>query len=137
MLSPTNGAYNVVHSAWVAASLSNHNQTLTLTTILLGGTTGAATSVSADVSNLAGLQALGGGMHLGEELSLVDSTHGWVWAGPLLSSSDGGITWTDITPRQAKGVRPAVPPASRPAGPLTNESASFDEAGSLRKQIGS
>jgi photosystem II stability/assembly factor-like uncharacterized protein len=60
------------------------------------------------------------------ELSFATATEGWALVGyhgtmtDLLSTSDGGNTWTDITPRPPqKPIPPAKPPKWRSIDPLT------------------
>ncbi len=103
------GASTIVNSAWIAASFSNHNRALTLTNAFLNGAGGEAGGVSADVSNFAGLHDVGG-LHGGEEISFVERAHGWLLAGKLLSTSDGGVSWTDVTPPQLRPPKPSAPP---------------------------
>jgi hypothetical protein len=62
------------------------------------------------------LHSLGGDA---DYLEFADDMHGWVLAGELLSTSDGGVTWAAVTPRTAKVEhRPALLPVAPPNPPL-------------------
>jgi photosystem II stability/assembly factor-like uncharacterized protein len=89
----------IVDTSWIAASITNKQRTLILTRAGISG--GSVDRVSADVSNISGLHGVGGLLG-SEELSFTDTKHGWILAGQLLSTSDGGASWADITPFQAK-----------------------------------
>jgi photosystem II stability/assembly factor-like uncharacterized protein len=92
----------ISHSSWIAASIPLHGSSLTLTTVPLRNIASQPTAVRADISHITGTHALGGNA---ECLDFSDDAHGWVLAGELLATSDGGTTWSDITPA---GARPAV-----------------------------
>lgn len=90
----------VTDSSLIVASLSGGTQ-LTVTRSTSAGTS----SKSAHV-DLPGFGVV--------KLSFSDINHGWALAfrgtwGKLLSTADGGATWTDITPRSGAGPSPAVP----------------------------
>jgi probable HAF family extracellular repeat protein len=92
----------ISHSSWIAAAIPLHGSWLTLTTVPLRNIASRPTAVRADISRIAGTHALGGNA---EYLGFSDDAHGWVLAGEMLATSDGGTTWSDITPA---GARPAV-----------------------------
>jgi hypothetical protein len=52
----------------------------------------------------------------GSEVSFADVNHGWALAGGLMATTDGGATWTDITPKVAV-VQPSPPEAVPPSPP--------------------
>lgn len=112
----------VSQSNLITAAISDHR--LMLTTVAPGSktsaTNGAASSTSADISNFPYASGV-------DELSFVDSGRGWVLTsesgcgpntgcGQLLATSDGGGTWTEITPGPKRPHLPvetgpsAVPP---------------------------
>lgn len=88
----------VEHSTWIAASIPLHSRTLTLTTLSLDKASSQPADVKADIGHIPDTHAPGAD---GDYLDFIDDTHGWVLAGELLSTSDGGVTWTDITPPTA------------------------------------
>lgn len=91
-------ALKIAHSTWIAASIPLHGSSLTLTVRSLKDAATQSASVSADVGRIAGLHGI-------DCLDFADSTHIWVLMGELLATSDGGTTWSDVTPPAA---RPAV-----------------------------
>ena len=84
---------DVTDSVWLTAKASKNN--MTLMTTALGGAAGSTASVSANVQTLSPPVS---------EISFANSTDGWVWAGPILATSDGGATWADISPVRRAGV---------------------------------
>ncbi len=84
----------VVDSNWIFATVSDHHPILTK--LGAGETIDASARAATDASNYRSVN----------DLSFVTSTQGWVIVGDgdLLSTTDGGATWTDITP----GPKPHV-----------------------------
>ena len=86
----------VAGSTWITATISG--TTLTLTKIALGAipANGPATTVSANIGRISGGSA-------SSQLSFANDSQGWMLAaGNLLATTNGGVTWTDITPVQAR-----------------------------------
>ncbi|HEY6766132.1 MAG TPA: hypothetical protein VI386_15350 [Candidatus Sulfotelmatobacter sp.] len=77
----------IFDSTWTAVSIPLHGKLLTLTRIPLGSVTNQPITAKADISHITGIHALGGA---GEYLTFADELHGWVLAGELLSTSNGG-----------------------------------------------
>jgi hypothetical protein len=82
---------------------------LTLTKLDLAKPPSQPTIEKAELKRISGLRGVGAALDLSH---FFDDQHGWVLAGELLSTSDGGVTWADITP---EGARPAVNGALLPA----------------------
>jgi photosystem II stability/assembly factor-like uncharacterized protein len=82
---------------------------LTLTKLDLAKPPSQPTIEKAELKGISGLRGVGAALDLSH---FFDDQHGWVLAGELLSTSDGGVTWADITP---EGARPAVNGALLPA----------------------
>jgi probable HAF family extracellular repeat protein len=112
-------ASQLFDSVWIAASAavpgsesSVPGEELRLTKVPLAGDTAEPESSRADIAKFEGLRGLGR-----SEISFADISHGWVLPGTLLSTTDGGTTWSDITPPK---LRPAhipsifVPAPSKP-----------------------
>lgn len=96
----------VAHSTWIAASIPPHSRTLTLTTLSLNKASSQPVEVKADIGHIPDVHPPGADA---DYLDFIDDMHGWILAGELLSTSDGGATWTDITPPTAEVEhRPAL-----------------------------
>jgi photosystem II stability/assembly factor-like uncharacterized protein len=93
-------AVTIAHSTFFAASVSP-SQVVTLTKLPLDSSSGESLAVKSALGHIAGLHALGG--HL-DSFVFLDDQNGWIAAGELLSTIDGGATWADITP---PGARPS------------------------------
>jgi photosystem II stability/assembly factor-like uncharacterized protein len=86
-------------SFWIVAGMSK--RVLTVTTITSESSSAPSASVSTDISGIvAGLSSV-------EGVSFADRNHGWVLAGNrLLSTTDGGVNWSDISPIQVRKLAP-------------------------------
>lgn len=104
------GAITIFRGKWFAASISQHLDKLTLTRLPLSGTASRSVTMSADIQGISMLRRLGGS-HPSDEISMADDSHGWILAGRLLRTSDGGATWADITPGNSALKRPTSEPA--------------------------
>jgi len=125
VLPPTGGADAIVQSFWMAVSLSKQH-VLSITRLALQSNPTAPATVSADVGRFAGLHELGGPPDSREEVSFVDVDNGWVLAGELLATADGGGTWTDITPTKARPMSRVAPvPAPRLQWPAAGKGPGF------------
>lgn len=92
-------------STFFAASVSSG--TLTLTTLDLSDARSQPTTGKAELKGISGLRGVGSEL---DPSHFLDDQHGWVLAGELLSTSDAGVTWTDITPERARpGTKTAAP----------------------------
>jgi photosystem II stability/assembly factor-like uncharacterized protein len=81
--------------------------TLTLTKLDLSEASSQPITEKAELKGISGLRGVGSVLDLSH---FFDDQHGWVLAGEILSTSDAGVTWTDITPERARPpVRPASP----------------------------
>jgi hypothetical protein len=100
-------------STFFAAFISGN--ALTLTELDLSKTPGHPTAQKAELRGISGLRGVGSAM---DPSHFFDQQHGWVLAGELLSTSDAGATWTDITP---VGARPAIRGASPSRGSQMTE----------------
>ena len=137
----------VSQSNLIAAAVSDHR--LTLTTVAPGSktsaTNGTASSTSADISNFPYVAGV-------DELSFVDSARGWVLTsesgcgpntgcGTLLTTTDGGGTWAEITPGPKRPHLPvetgpsAVPPPGRTALTITVRSWAATQVQAARAQV--
>jgi len=106
----------VVDGALVTASLSARSLTLAVTSLRAGA--GATRQVTSTLRE---------GIRLFppvSELSFISLTEGWLREAALLATSDGGTTWTDISPLRGKG--PRLPDAPQPHAPgAAQESTGF------------
>jgi probable HAF family extracellular repeat protein len=127
-------ASQLFDSVWIAASAavpgsesSVPGRELRLTKVPLAGDIAEAEASRADVAKFEGLRGLGR-----SEISFADISHGWVLPGTLLSTTDGGTTWSDITPPK---LRPAHVPsifAPAPSKPKASTSPNPRIAGQRR-----
>jgi photosystem II stability/assembly factor-like uncharacterized protein len=76
---------------------------LTLTKLDLNGAPSPPVTEKARLDGISGVRGVGTAI---DPSHFFDEQHGWVLAGELLSTSDAGATWTDVTPY---GARPATP----------------------------
>jgi photosystem II stability/assembly factor-like uncharacterized protein len=121
-------AVTITRGTWIAASISRGLDRLTFTRLPLRAGAVQIPAAKADIHVISGLHYLGS-LSGSEEISAFDESHCWILAGKLLSSSDGGAAWTDITPggaptpaaalgeqgeepMRASGRKQAEPPAS-------------------------
>jgi photosystem II stability/assembly factor-like uncharacterized protein len=98
-------ASTIADSTWITAAASENTHQATVRKLQ------ASSSVIATATtNILGL---------GSELSFANPMQGWVW-GPdgLLSTEDGGATWTTITPGRTEPLTLA-PQSVQPLAPLT------------------
>jgi photosystem II stability/assembly factor-like uncharacterized protein len=86
-------AISIGGSTFFAASVSA--STLTLTKLDLSEASSLPTTEKAELRGISGLRGVGSAL---DPSHFLDEQHGWVLAGELLSTSDGGATWTDVTP---------------------------------------
>jgi photosystem II stability/assembly factor-like uncharacterized protein len=109
-LLPSTGpsAISVSGSTFFAALVSP--SALTLTKLDLREAHSQPTTEKADIKGISGLRGVRAALDLSH---FFDDQHGWVLAGELLSTSDAGATWTDVTP---EGARPRFSPASPSRG---------------------
>jgi probable HAF family extracellular repeat protein len=129
----TEGEIAIIDSRFVAVSIPDLGS-LTLTTVSLVGVANQGTAVNAKLNRIAGLHGV-------DSLNFIDGTHGWILAGELLATANGGVTWTDITP---PGARPDLhtdepwPGSVQPGGALSApraRSASRTEIGLSRPSV--
>jgi photosystem II stability/assembly factor-like uncharacterized protein len=109
------GANDVSNGMLFVASTTHRMDKLTLTRLPLTEGSGALAAATADVHGIKHYN-LGGG----DELEMVNASHGWILADELFATSDGGTTWGDITPRDARSpdrqsVAPGKASATRPS----------------------
>ena len=102
VLPDINGAIAIFRGTLFAVSTPRGMDKLTFTRMPLDENATAAGSVTADIHGIRIKHYnLGGGY---DEISMIDDTYGWLLADELLATSDGGASWSDITPGQASGV---------------------------------
>jgi hypothetical protein len=106
-------AITLARSAPIAVSISPQGS-LTFTKFPPDDAASPVITAKADVSHIVGLRGVGGGR---DYFDLVDDAHGWLLAGELLSTSDRGATWDDVTPPGARPAAPAETVPERPALP--------------------
>ncbi len=88
----------------LGASIPLRTHSLTVTAIPLNSPSGAV-STKADISSLAAQHET----HDIDALDFVDREHGWALGGELLATSDGGVSWNDITPVEASSKHHLTP----------------------------
>jgi probable HAF family extracellular repeat protein len=100
----------VADSALVTAAVTNHTRLATTMVTPNGKSSAAADVLSPDSAIL--------------ELSFADSSQGWILTsdGRLQSTHDGGVSWSNITPRSL----PVAGPSAAASASLPDESAASD-----------
>lgn len=108
------GATAISRETLFVVSTPQSMNRLTLTRLPLGeGTT--ATSLSADIHGIP-IQHSNLGAR-SDAFDMLDDAHGWLLADELLATSDGGATWVDITPAEARPAgRADAKPSKASAG---------------------
>jgi photosystem II stability/assembly factor-like uncharacterized protein len=96
VLPSVDGVTTISSETLMTVSTSVGLDKITLTRLPLGEKAIGPTSETADVHGLPiRYYNLGAGY---DALSMIDGAHGWLLANVILATSNGGVTWTDITP---------------------------------------
>lgn len=106
-------AMSISRSTFFAASISQRGS-VALTTLPLANSASQAITAKAELGHVEGLHGVGGDL---DYFNFFDELHGWLLAGELLSTPDGGKTWADITPPGARPATHAAEPSPRSALP--------------------
>jgi photosystem II stability/assembly factor-like uncharacterized protein len=106
----------VAGSKWIVGASSQQNLTVEP---VAPGSGSSVNSTPASLRSFDASNIVGSGVAI-DELDFASADQGWVMVwGKLLSTVDGGITWTEITPAVARAQppRPASPAKPIPVGP--------------------
>ncbi len=135
MLPSMDGVTTIFRGTIFVISTTKNMDGLTLTRLPLASNASAPTSVTAEIHEaLIRHYTLGAGY---DALDMIDDARGWLLADELLATTDGGSTWTDISPggvpsappsiRQPTKTLPSQPKGGSPTGPAAQQPASGSE----------